>query len=61
MPTWPPASAKISRNPASTTHRLEDLEVQLARILGCRVDVVEEPVRKKRFQTEIDRDRTVAF
>jgi len=30
-------------------------------MLGCNVDVVEEPVRKQRFQTEIDRDRTVAF
>jgi len=41
--------------------RLEDLEAQLAGILGCRVDVIEEPVRKRRFQTEIDRDRAVAF
>jgi predicted nucleotidyltransferase len=41
--------------------RLSQLERQLASILGCRVDVVEEPVRKKRFQTEIDRDRVLAF
>jgi uncharacterized protein len=41
--------------------RLSDLEGRLSSILGCKVDVVEEPVRKKRFQTEIDRDRTLAF
>ena len=41
--------------------RLEDLEAKLARILGCRVDVIEEPVRKNRFQAEIDRDRAIAF
>jgi predicted nucleotidyltransferase len=41
--------------------RLSELEVRLSGILGCQVDVVEEPVRKRRFQTEIDRDRAVAF
>jgi uncharacterized protein len=41
--------------------RLRDLEGRLAAILGCKVDVIEEPVRKKRFQTEIDRDRALAF
>jgi uncharacterized protein len=41
--------------------RLHELEGRLSGILGCRVDVVEEPVRKQRFQTEIDRDRTLAF
>jgi len=41
--------------------RLSELEDLLAGMLGCKVDVVEEPVRKKRFQTEIDRDRTLAF
>src|ERR1700733_1602566 len=41
--------------------RLTELEVRLSGILGCKVDVVEEPVRKKRFQTEIDRDRALAF
>jgi uncharacterized protein len=42
-------------------NRLSELEGRLSGILGCKVDVIEEPVRKKRFQTEIDRDRTVAF
>jgi predicted nucleotidyltransferase len=41
--------------------RLSDLEGRLSGILGCQVDVIEEPVRKKRFQTEIDRDRALAF
>jgi predicted nucleotidyltransferase len=40
---------------------LSELELRLSGILGCRVDVVEEPVRKRRFQTEIDRDRVLAF
>jgi uncharacterized protein len=41
--------------------RLGELEGRLSGILGCKVDVIEEPVRKKRFQTEIDRDRAIAF
>lgn len=41
--------------------RLTDLEGRLAGILGCKVNVVEEPVRRKRFQDEIDRDRALAF
>jgi predicted nucleotidyltransferase len=41
--------------------RLSELEARLSGILGCKVDVIEEPVRKKRFQTEIDRDRAIAF
>jgi predicted nucleotidyltransferase len=41
--------------------RLEDLESRLSRLLGCKVDVVEEPVRKERFQEHIDRDRALAF
>ena len=41
--------------------RLEELERQLSRMLGCKVDVVEEPVRKQRFQIRIDRDRALAF
>lgn len=41
--------------------RLDDLEHFLSEILGCKVDVIEEPVRKERFQREIDRDRALAF
>ena len=41
--------------------RLEDLQKRLSDMLGCRVDVIEEPVRKPRLQAEIDRDRALAF
>ena len=41
--------------------RLERLEHRLSEILGCAVDVVEEPVRHQRLQQEIDKDRAVAF
>ena len=41
--------------------RLSQLENRLSGMLGCKVDVIEEPVRKKRFQLEIDRDRSLAF
>jgi predicted nucleotidyltransferase len=41
--------------------RLDDLERRLSEVLGCKVDVVEEPARKPRLQTEIDRDRAIAF
>jgi predicted nucleotidyltransferase len=41
--------------------RLSEFEGRLSGIPGCKVDVIEEPVRKKRFQTEIDRDRALAF
>jgi uncharacterized protein len=35
---------------------LSQLEGRLSSIPGCKVDVIEEPVRKKRFQMEIDWD-----
>jgi hypothetical protein len=41
--------------------RLNDLEHRLSEILGCEVDVVEEPARKPRLQEEIDRNRAIAF
>jgi hypothetical protein len=41
--------------------KLEALQKRLANLLGCRVDVIEEPVRKKMLQAEIDRDRALAF
>jgi predicted nucleotidyltransferase len=41
--------------------QLERLEKRLSGLLGCKVDVVAEPVRKERFQNEIDRDRALAF
>jgi predicted nucleotidyltransferase len=51
----------FSRGGFDYVGRLEDLEWHLSELLGCKVDVVEEPVRKPRFQQEIDRDRTLAF
>jgi len=44
-----------SRNQARLLSRMDELQERLAKILGCKVDVVEEPVRKERFQQEIDR------
>jgi hypothetical protein len=41
--------------------RLDELEYRLSEVLGCKVDVVEEPVPKPRLQREIDRDRAIAF
>ncbi len=42
-------------------YQLEQLQQQLSRLIGCKVDVVPEPVRKEPFQNEIDRDRALAF
>jgi uncharacterized protein len=41
--------------------QMEQLEQHLSRVLGCKVDVVEEPARKERLQYRIDKDRAVAF
>jgi predicted nucleotidyltransferase len=41
--------------------RLSELEARLSVMIGCKVDVIEEPVRKSRLQAEIDRDRALAF
>ena len=41
--------------------RLDELEHRLSKILGCNVDVVEEPARKERLQQQIDSDRALAF
>ena len=41
--------------------QMESLRARLTTLLGCRVDIVEEPVRKRRLQREIDRDRTLVF
>ena len=43
-------------------HQLDLLEQRLSKLLGCKVDVVAEPIRRKRpLQREIDRDRALAF
>lgn len=41
--------------------RLEQLQEQLSRLLGCEVDVVTEPTRKERLKADINRDRALAF
>lgn len=41
--------------------QLEALRKRLSGFLGCRVDVIEEPGRRKQLKAEIDRDRALAF
>jgi hypothetical protein len=42
-------------------YQLDQLEKRLSELLGCKVDLVAEPVRQKRIQDQIDRDRALAF
>lgn len=39
----------------------EQLRERLSSLLGCAVDLVEEPVRKPQLQHAIDKDRALAF
>jgi predicted nucleotidyltransferase len=39
----------------------EQLRERLSKLLGCQVDVVEEPVHRPGLQAEIDTDRAIAF
>jgi len=41
--------------------RFEELQQRIEQLLGCAVDLVEEPVEKPRVQLEIERDRVLAF
>ena len=41
--------------------RMEIVRVKLSQLLGCKVDLVEEPVEKTELQRQIDEDRAVAF
>lgn len=41
--------------------RLTALERRIETLLGCRVDLLPEPVEKQRLQANIDRDRRRAF
>ena len=54
-------SADFSAKGFAYFGQLAELEERLSGLLGCRVDVVEEPARRKRFQDQIERDRAVAF
>jgi len=55
------AGKGFSRGGLDYFGRLDDLEHRLEELLGSEVDVVEEPVRRERFQNEIDKDRVIAF
>ena len=37
------------------------IQLRLGELLGAEVDLVTEPARKARLQTEIDRDRVIVF
>ena len=52
---------KFSKPVLDYFSRLDQLQTRLSEILGCQVDVIEEPVRKDRLQRQIDLDRAVAF
>jgi predicted nucleotidyltransferase len=54
-------AATFSRGGFDYFYQLEQLQKRLSGLLGCKVDVVPEPVRKESFQQEIDRDRALAF
>jgi predicted nucleotidyltransferase len=41
--------------------QLDELQQRLSTLLGCPVDVIEEPVRKPRLQQQIDQDRALVF
>jgi predicted nucleotidyltransferase len=41
--------------------KFDDLRLELSERLGTPVDLVEEPVRRKSIQAEIERDRVIAF
>ncbi len=53
-------SENFSRGGFDYFGRMDELE-RLSAILGCKVDVIEEPARKERLQAAIDRDRIRAF
>ena len=42
-------------------YQLDQLEQRLSELLGSRVDLVAEPVRKRGFQQKIDKGRALAF
>jgi predicted nucleotidyltransferase len=54
-------AASFSKGGFDYFEQIEALQSELSAILGRRVDVIEEPVRKRRLQAEIDRDRSFAF
>lgn len=59
--------AAVRFDPAARKHglahlgQLTEIEAELARILGCPVDVIEEPAENSRLQRAIERDRVIVF
>jgi predicted nucleotidyltransferase len=41
--------------------RMEELEQQLSAVLGCKADIIDEPVCKERLRAQIEKDRAVVF
>jgi predicted nucleotidyltransferase len=56
-------AVRLTPGPRGFPHlkRMDDLKLYLSAILGCAVDVVEEPCPSVRIQREIERDRIVVF
>jgi hypothetical protein len=56
-------AVRLTPGPRGFPHlkRMDELKLYLSAILGCIVDVVEEPCPSVRLQREIERDRIVVF
>ncbi len=54
-------AVKFGSNRAIAGFAFADLEFQIEQMLGAKVDLVIEPARKPRLQSEIDRDRKRVF
>ena len=56
-------AVKLTPGPRGFAHleRLDRLKERLAAILGCDVDVIEEPSPSPRVQRNIEQDRVLAF
>jgi uncharacterized protein len=52
--------ARINRRPFGLLE-LAALEIELGRILGAKVDVLTEPIRRDRLRQRIERDRASIF
>jgi predicted nucleotidyltransferase len=56
-------AVKLAPGPRGFAHleRLDQLKQRLAAMLGCGVDVIEEPAPSPRVQRNIEQDRVLAF
>lgn len=50
-----------SRRGLAHLERMDRIRERLSELLGCSVDVIEEPAPSPRVQSAIDRDRVLAF